>query len=209
MILPRRLIRHLVTLGVILGLLLIATWSFIPSDNIALLAVRFNVGRLLSVFRGSGTAKDAWLWQPAAYPVDKNDIGLLIKTGYGTRQRVPALLEAYGLEPSHVPAFIIVADFARPNGTAGEPTIEDAVGGLLQEKAVARLENSPRFSKYKHLAAAIADGEEKRALEIGKSFGWELDALKVRATTAFSRLRILLTLRSLYGASSTCMPNYL
>jgi hypothetical protein len=183
MILPRKIIRQLSIVVVAFLALLILTWSFLPNDNVVYLAVRFNFGRLLGLARGSGTGKDAWLWRRAKYPLDlKRDVGLLIKTGYGTRQRVPAQLQAFGLDLKDESDFVVVGDFTQLNRTEGEPLIYDAVGGLLNEKAVSRLENSPRFAKYQHLNAAIEEGHEERAKDLGRSFGWELDALKVCVT---------------------------
>jgi len=153
----------------------------LPGDNVVLLAIRFNVVRFFGLFRGSVVQKDAWLWKPAKFEVDiRRDVGLLIKTGYGTRERLPAQLEAFRLEPQDSDnVFIVVGDFAQRNLTEGEVVINDAVGNVLRMKENARLDNSPRFAKYHHLEEAINDGNERRAKEIGRSFGWELDALKV------------------------------
>lgn len=132
--------------------------------------------------------KDAWLRLPAPYELDLHkDVGYLIKTGYGTRHRVPlqmaALKAGYGggLLGKEGEDFVVVGDWTtvdeKDAKAIGVP-VHDVVK-TVKEQGDGELRSHHRFVKYKRLQMAIADGNEKAALEIGRSIGWELDALKV------------------------------
>ncbi|PKS06735.1 hypothetical protein jhhlp_006809 [Lomentospora prolificans] len=152
----------------------------LPADNFILLAIHFQAVCLYSLFH-STAATDSWIRSSTGpYSVDfESRVGLLIKTGWGTRQRLPAQLEALGLDQWDPDRTIVVADFEQDaNTTTGAPVIQDAVGGLMKELAPRGLNKAHRFKKYQSLKNAIDDGDEQRAALIGANVGWELDALK-------------------------------
>ncbi|OLN97198.1 hypothetical protein CCHL11_02176 [Colletotrichum chlorophyti] len=152
----------------------------LPYDNPIVLAIRFNFAGLRNWFRGSGTEKDAWLYEPAKYPIDfRNDVGLLIKTGYGTRHRLAAQLEAFGLSAEDTDAFVVVGDWTPPeNGTLAGVEVYDAVGAVMALPQMRAHQDAPKLREYWSLKQAIDKGDETKAMEICKSFGWDLDGLK-------------------------------
>lgn len=167
----------------------------LPYDNPLVLAIRFNVASLENWMRGDGIAKDAWLYQPARWPIDyREDVGLLIKTGYGTRHRLAAQLEALDLTPEDTDAFVVVGDWTPSgNGTYAGVPVQNAVGGLMEMPEMRRHRDHPKFREYLSLRHAIEKGDDAVAMEVGKNFGWDLDALKVRmprsAATCLARRR--------------------
>ncbi|WYZ42769.1 hypothetical protein EsH8_VI_000468 [Colletotrichum jinshuiense] len=181
MILPSPRIKRLVVL-VFFSLLVGSTILFLilPYNNAFVLALRFNVASLRNWLRGSGTDKDAWLYEPARYPIDfRTDVGLLIKTGYGTRHRLAAQLEAFDLTAEDADAFVVVGDWTPPgNGTLAGVEVHDAVGGVMAMPEMRSHQDAPKFKEYLSLKEAVGRGDDAKATEIGKSFGWDLDALK-------------------------------
>ena len=130
-------------------------------------------------FRPAGSVSDWYFTSEGRHPVSyEKDVGILIKTGYGTRERLDAQLEGLGLGEWDPERAVVVADFGVDNGP-GQPVIKDAVGELMEYSKAFGLSDSPRFEKYRGLQKAIQAGNEKEAIEIGKKYGWELDALKV------------------------------
>ncbi len=65
-------------------------------------------------------------------------------------------------------------------------TTADRVSASLQHEALSGLPDSERMRKYKNLTAAISSGNDEEARELGKAFGWELDALKVSSAGAIT-----------------------
>ncbi|KAK8045494.1 glycosyltransferase family 31 [Apiospora rasikravindrae] len=127
---------------------------------------------------------DKWLLGPPKYPIDPiQDVGVVIKTGYGTRRRVPNVLAAYFKE-KFTSDMVIVQDYpvdhkqnyTLPNGKA-VPNL-DIIGWMLENKMLAGKETFERISKYKHLAEAIEGEELFLSEELSKNIGWELDAMK-------------------------------
>lgn len=135
-------------------------------------AVNFNAARLGSSVRG-----DAWMQVPGRWEVElTSDVGYLIKTGYGTRERVKPMREAY--------ASILGDEGVLVVGDWDGEGVTDALdrGWAMMEEFGVDLGQGPprRRRKYAMLKAAVDAGDEEKALELGREFGWELDALKVR-----------------------------
>lgn len=184
--LPRPARRRFILLLASLFITLSATYLLLPPSSPIKLCVNFNASRFLNALRASTTNRDAWLDQrPAPYPLSlREDVGYIVKTGYGTRHRVPALINAFsrigdilGEENSN---FIVVGDWTAANVTVdGSPGVHNVVKLMMESKAGSSLRDHPRFGKYRSLQEAIDSADEDRASELGQSFGWELDALKV------------------------------
>ena len=184
---PRRLRRRLLTLFIVFFVAFNVSYLILPGDSSLRLAVNFNTARFSNLVRGAATDRDAWLREPARHPVDlRSDVGYLLKTGYGTRIRIPAQLEAYSLSGGMLghegQDYVVVGDWTTVNETDAKllgAEIHDAVRMVLDSDVGKRLENHPRFRKYAKLQAAIRSGDEGEALYVGQTHGWELDALKV------------------------------
>ncbi|ORY62461.1 uncharacterized protein BCR38DRAFT_395395 [Pseudomassariella vexata] len=127
---------------------------------------------------------DRWLFKPQRYPIDPNqDIGIIVKTGYGTRDRVPQVLAALGNE-TFMSDMLVVQDYpllrrqnyTLPNGKS-VPSV-DIIGWMLENKMLAGKERVERVTKYEHLADAIEAEEWFVSDGLSKAIGWELDAMK-------------------------------
>ena len=174
---PKLASRRLVTIASAIALSWIIFMLFLPSDHAFRSFLRFNWGRASGYIR---EIDHSWIWKPKQYDVDfVEDVGLLIKTGYGTRHRVLAQMEALGLRETSN-AVIVVGDFgSRIQGDRINVDVHDVVERLLKDHAVAGLLDAPRVLRYKELQQAISIQDEGRAQEIGEKEGWNLDALKV------------------------------
>ncbi|UKZ77573.1 hypothetical protein TrVFT333_005297 [Trichoderma virens FT-333] len=149
------------------------------------LSINFNASRLLNSLRTSATDRDAWLHQrPTPYPLSlRDEVGYLIKTGYGTRHRVPALMKAFSHSGNILGGenkdFIVVGDWTPTNQTDdGLPIVYNVVNTTMETKVNPSLQGHPRFAKYRSLQEAVDLADEDKARELGQGFGWELDALK-------------------------------
>lgn len=187
---PRRLRRRLVSLVVVSFFVLNIWYLILPPDSAVRLAVHFNAARLSNLFREVVADRDAWLRAPAQHHIDLGaDVGYLIKTGYGTRHRVAAQLKAFSLAGDLLGddgrRFIVVGDWTTVNATdaklLGVP-VHDAIRPVMEGKVGKDLRSHPRFIKYQGLQEAVDAGDEAEANQLGKDYGWELDALKVPNT---------------------------
>ncbi|OTA02204.1 hypothetical protein A9Z42_0025660 [Trichoderma parareesei] len=177
--------RRLILLFASLFLTLHTTYLLLSRDSHIRLSINFNASRFWNAVRASTTIRDAWLRQsPAPHPLSlRDDVGYLIKTGYGTRHRLPALIEAFArtgdiLGDEHQ-SFIVVGDWTPTNQSAdGLPSVYNVVDMLMVTKLDPSFRDHPRLFKYRSLQEAIDSGDEDQANELGREFGWELDALK-------------------------------
>jgi len=197
--LPRRARRRLGLAALLLALALSVCYLALPPDAGVRLALGFNASRAANYLRGKATGRDAWLRGPARHRVDlRSEVGYLIKTGYGTRHRVPAQLEALaragsgtgGVLGDEGRGFLVVGDWTTVNETDSKRMgveVHDAIRMVMETKIDDAHAEHQRFAKYRTLQGAVAAGDEEKALELGRSYGWELDALKVfRLPTCWS-----------------------
>jgi hypothetical protein len=184
--LPRPARRRFIVLFASLFISFSATYLLLPPSSPIKLSVNFNTSRFWNSLRASTTNRDAWLGRrPAPYPLSlREDVGYIVKTGYGTRHRVPALINAFshsgdilGEADSN---FIVVGDWTATNETLdASPRVHNVVKLMMETKVGPSLQEHSRFGKYRSLQEAIDSADEDKASELGQSFGWELDALKV------------------------------
>ncbi|PFH61706.1 hypothetical protein XA68_16506 [Ophiocordyceps unilateralis] len=186
MALSKRRLRRRLAPAAVLVVLALAVWiaSLAPTDSRLRLALQFHASRLADDVRGrTPSGRDGWLRTPPRHGLDlRRDVGYLIKTGYGTRHRVPdqlaALGGATGLLGHEGDGFIVVGDWTTVNETdasfIGVP-VHDAVRAVVESKIGG---HHPRLDKYRSLQEAVAAGDEEEALRLGRTHGWELDALK-------------------------------
>lgn len=161
---------------------LLFLWILLPYDNSIRQAVRFNVDRLLRSFNQH--SYESWVFAPPRFPVDlRDEVLIILKTGYGTRHRLGAWFEALSSR-NELGDIIIIGDYAsRPEEHIryGGKTLEvhDAVQRTIHELRLDEQVPYPRISKYTSLVDAVARGDEEEAMKLSKSFGWELDSMKV------------------------------
>ncbi|KAK4152477.1 regulator of volume decrease after cellular swelling-domain-containing protein [Chaetomidium leptoderma] len=162
------------------GMLFLFLWLVLPYDNAVRLAFRWNAKKLKAAL--ISPSSERWVYAPPEYPVDLGrDVVVIVKTGYGTKDRVPAWLDALG-SLNEFQDIIIIADSEGHIGFADKSHddglhVHDAVGHSLRLHLGA-YKDHPRVKKYHQLAEALYKGDEALALEHCRSFGWELDAMK-------------------------------
>lgn len=168
-------------LTTLIPFLLLVAYLSTPYDSSFRAFFRFH----RNTVQGHLGGRHGWITSAARYPTDiERDVGVIIKTGYGTRQRVPKLLAALA-DKSFVADMVIVQDYpvgleagyAWPDGDA-VPTI-DAIGWLIENDLLKQQGHSERLSKYHSVVEAIQSEDWGHAEELARSVGWELDAMKV------------------------------
>lgn len=176
--------------GVTLPVFLISTvalWIFLPYDNPIILSLRFAGARVSSFFHSSADDERLLLEHPGRFPFTDDEVAYIIKTGYGTQERVPALLEAsksigIGTDRYAENNIVVVGDFAGALQFQGRPVVvHDMVSVVMEHEAVVNTEtnNTERIRKYRDMTLAIQEGRKAEAESYSKAVGWELDALKV------------------------------
>lgn len=161
-------------------------WISLPYDSTVLSWLRLRTSIIFSVFRSPTSDERLLLERPGRFPFADNEIAYIVKTGYGTQERVPALLEAssnMGPGSKYVEDnTLVVGDFASQLEIEGKTVvIHDMVAAALEHEVVIRMpvRNTERLNKYGNMTLAIKDGRKKEAEQYAKAVGWELDALKV------------------------------
>ena len=101
----------------------------LPPDCGLFLIVHW-LGVCMRSYLRPASSVDSWLLSsPGPYPVDFDSrVGILVKTGYGTRERLAAQLEVLGLGEWDADRAVVVADFARGGG-GGRPVPVLVVAG--------------------------------------------------------------------------------
>lgn len=216
---------HRLPLAFIFALLFLCANGILPYDNAVRLSVRFNTHKILASLFGP-LRSDRWLlYEVPAFPLDwaHGDVGIILKTGYGTRERAVAWLEAlpavgknWGTNAIGIgnveENVVVVGDFDGEvhislGREGADPQdefvlkVHDVIGDILQSdqgrketSSQQSISSSPRGAKYRTLGATIAAGEQALARNLSRSFGWELDAMKV-SRDFFRPLAVLLSCR--------------
>ena len=185
--------KNLCSLTLFSAISLLFLWVVVlPYDSTLRLAVRWNLLQL----RASSRPSESWVFSSRpAFEVDlARDVLVIIKTGYGTRHRVPAWLEALR-DGNEFADLLVIADYeGQGRGEEGDfefkweeevgkgkrtLQVHDMVKRSLEHKSLRGKERHGRVDKYKRLSEAIRGGDEERATKLSREFGWELDALKV------------------------------
>lgn len=172
-----------IALGFFISLFVIYVTS--PYDGSLRAFFRFQHSVVTDYYQ-SQRPSDGWLYRKQHYPIDpNNDIGLIVKTGYGTKHRMPLALRALSNE-SFFPDIVVVQDFPvipeqkyynLTNGKGME--VVDILGWNLERGALKGREHLERIYKYTNLADAVEAEEWVLSEGLGKTIGWELDAMKV------------------------------
>ena len=179
-----RLTRLHKTLIAVFGFLLI-TYYLTPLDSPTRSFFRFTSNNIED-YRQTTFTDGSWALGKQKYPVNPaEDIGIVLKTGFGTRKRVEPALEALSNETLFTD-IVVVQDFPKIreqegyNMTNGRKV--DAVNIIdwnIKRGAMNGTEHLERMSKFRHLNDAVAAEEWVLAEGVGQEIGWELDAMKV------------------------------
>lgn len=177
---PRPRLRTLSYLTLAIVILL---WLVLPYDNTVRLAFRFNLMRLKAT--ATSHSSESWVYSHPEYPVELGeDVLVILKTGYGTKERVPAWFDSLN-DADEFKDIVVIADYASQPGShfryrGHEMPVHDMVKSSLGHKSLSAYKSHPRVLKYGELAEAVASGDDTLGRQLSRSFGWELDALKVR-----------------------------
>ncbi|CAN8098709.1 unnamed protein product [Discula destructiva] len=180
-------LRRLVGITLLVSLALtVAFWIFLPYDNPFILFLQFTSARVAVSFHSSADDERLLLEKPGRFPFADDEVAYIVKTGYGTQERVPALLEAsqsigVGTDKYEDDNMIVVGDFAGELDFQGRKVaVHDMVAAVMEHQAVLNTEmhNSERQRKYREMTLAIQEGRREEAVKYSKAVGWELDALK-------------------------------
>ena len=172
---PRLHLRATLSILVVFSAIL---WLSLPYNNKLVLVARWH----FHATTGAMTPNDNWLFESPLYPLDMDDVAMLIKTGYSTQERVAALLNttcnAGG--PTNV---VLLGDYSTSLGShfncnGVEVPVHNALAWMIDREHISLQLNVTRLKHYSELASAIAAGDKDMALSIGKAYGWGLDAMK-------------------------------
>lgn len=162
-------------------------WIFLPLDSPIFSWFRLTTSKVFDIFRSSNDDERLLLEQPGRFPFADGEVAYIVKTGYGTLERVAALLEAsksIGTGSKYAEDnLLVVGDFATDFDFEGRKVvIHDMVAAVLEHDAMVKtpVKNTERLYQYGNMTMAIKDGRKKEAEQFSKAVGWELDALKAR-----------------------------
>ncbi|KAF7858564.1 hypothetical protein EAF04_009164 [Stromatinia cepivora] len=125
---------------------------------------------------------DKWLSNPPAFPLEIDDVGLIIKTGFSTRERLVAQLD--GLQEAHVGGnVVLVGDYSTVSGGLFrnddlEIPVYDVLDIMVESGSLSSRLNASRLQHYYNLTAALSSGNFELAHTIGEMYGWEMDIMK-------------------------------
>jgi hypothetical protein len=108
--------------------------------------------------------------------VGEKDLGLIIKTGYSTQDRLKAKLGALG-NHRNASDVVLVSDYEISDGLAlklnGNPILlHDVISQLLKDG----FDASPKMQQYDKLRESLKLGLSQTTKDVN---GWEVDTLKV------------------------------
>lgn len=159
-------------------------WMFLPYDSPFFSFWRLTSSKVSGTFRSSNADERLLLELPGQFPFTDEEVAYIVKTGYGTQERVPALLEASGALKAgseYGDNILVVGDYATKLELKGRTVIvHDVVAAAIEHEAVAKTEiqSTERIHKYGNMTLAIQQGRMEDAEQLSKAGGWELDALK-------------------------------
>lgn len=170
---PRLQLRSRILLIVVVFLVLL--WMVLPYDNGLVLILRWHSNTVSSIL----TAEDRGMFEAPAFPFDENSVGIIVKTGFTTQDRLIALLDGID-DKSNI---LIVGDYSTAPGVhiiPGRPELPvyNALAWMIQRGYLASRPDSERLQHYLNLASAISNGNSTLAHTIGETHGWELDIMK-------------------------------
>lgn len=162
-----------------------------PYDSALRSALRWQ-GTIASDYVLHKYPSDKWLYKEQKYPIDPaQDIAVILKTGFGTRNRVPNVLAALGNE-TFDDNLLLVQDYPvnknKPYVTPSGKDIAtvDIIDWMIHQNKLPGHSKNERLMKYEHLCDAIEDEDYFMADTLAKGNGWELDAMKVwKLSTSF------------------------
>lgn len=168
----------------ILLTIIILLWLGLPYDHPIRLAVQFHINNAVrawqvQIFDLHGPQFGLTTNFPISLP---EDVAVVLKSGFGTKDRIPAWLGAH--EGVGFGDVVLIADFATRLGEGfgfqeGNLSVGDMVMETRETGAFPIDYRHPRLGKYDELRDAISQGKLDVARDLSADFGWELDAMKV------------------------------
>jgi len=152
-------------LVVVLVCALLLLWVVLPYDNGLVLLVRWHANSVAAAVAVS----DGWLLEAPAFPLDvSRDVGFVVKTGFNTRERLLAWLDALETSRGNASNVVVVGDYSTAEGShvsrnGLEFPVYDALASVVEMGSFATQQDARRLRYY--------------------SDGWELDIMKVGDAT--------------------------
>jgi hypothetical protein len=172
--------------GLVLLVWFAIAWMFLPYDSPFFSFLRLTSSKVSGTFRSPNADERLLLELPGQHPFTDEEVAYIVKTGYGTQERVPALLEASGAllkaGSEYGDNVLVVGDFATTLELKGRTVpIHDVVAAAIDHEDVVKTEiqGTERIQKYRDMTLAIQQGRKGDAEQLSKAVGWDLDALKV------------------------------
>jgi hypothetical protein len=122
------------------------------------------------------TSEDnGWLSKLPTFPVEMDDVGIVIKTGFSTRERLLARRDI--LEEAHIQGnIVIVGDYSIDDDL--EVPVHNVLATMIENGSLSSQLDAPRLQYYSNFTAALFRNDFKLACTIGETYGWELDIMK-------------------------------
>jgi len=175
---PRLHLRSRILILVLVSLLLVTVLVY---RNSVFLLVRWHFKGTLDAL----TANDDWLTKPPIFSVNIYDVVFIVKTGYSTRQRLFAIVDAFSDAGTPTQeCVVLVGDYsaaasAHNNYIGPQLLVHDVLAEIVESGYLASKTNATRLQYHMSLTDALSMGETDLAQSIGESHGWELDIMKV------------------------------
>ncbi|RDW57289.1 hypothetical protein BP5796_12739 [Coleophoma crateriformis] len=127
-----------------------------------------NVRWHLNDITGASKLDDGWIFEPAPFEIDPDDVAMVIKTGYSTQERLTAKLKAASntANPNNI---VLVGDYSttpsshfRCNGI--EVPVHNALAWMLDKENISPQLNKTRLKYYSELTSAINAGDRELAM---------------------------------------------
>ena len=185
-----RRLHNLRTRILTLALIILLLTLLLPYDNTIVLLIRWHLHSLRTLFSRSNS--DSWLHTRPLFPLDLAvDVGIIVKTGFATQDRLVARLAAFEPDRSNL-NLLLVGDYStavdahfdlpNTNSNTGKKKatipVHNALAGMIGSGALLARPRATRLQYYWNLTEAIANGDVERAADIGRAYGWELDIMK-------------------------------
>ena len=154
-------------------------WMILPYDNGLVLLFRWHFNNISNAL----TSNDKWLSALPASPLNMDEVGIIVKTGFSTQERLIARLDTFE-DTRNQSNVVLVGDYATVPGAhfnhnGLEMPVYDALAWMIQAGYLSSQPQASRLQYYLNLTAAISSGNTDLARTIGETYGWELDIMKV------------------------------
>lgn len=177
MAMARRRRSHIAIAGI---LLLVVVWLVTPFDSFIYLMPKYY---LSWPFADRLSDEQVISHQPPPHPVDMlSDVVVVMKSGYGTRDRIQGWLDAHK-DHVNLDKVLLVADYVAnfsitAQGQKRTLQVHDAVRFTIDASVPPLPPDAKRVKNYNDFQDALAAGDAERLDRYSKEYGYDLDVMK-------------------------------